>query len=443
MTKISGWFLLAVSLCMPLYAAPGKFKRTHPKAQNEYIVTLQPDALPTVREAAHALAKQYGGKVGHVYRRAINGFSVQMTEKQAIALSNNPAVASVEENGILQLSATMTDFTNVWHLDRIDPGQPAGTYTYCTTWHPSMQNPVTIYLFDTGVYAGHSEFLDPSWGPHPWNGNGRVSTGNNFGPEGPFIGGAADPSLCGAMNSGQNLFIHGTAVASAAVGATVGVAKNAYIFPVRLFGCNSNPTVATMINAIDYEVSEAGSGTTHIANFSMYQDNVPDQAALDSAINWMIDSGWIVVTSANNHNQDRCANQSPARVPRVITVGGTTNNPMDQRVNLGTPCPLVNGVPTNCGRGSNFGSCVDIFAPGFAIRTAALESPTAFQTRTDTAATSYASGIVSGVIARYIEQHPTATLTEVWNHLVATSDPVVIDGRSATNRLVRVTPECN
>lgn len=437
--SVAVWCLI-VTISMPVVAATNKMKRVPAKIQDEYIVRLLPSAGA---EAAEQLAHTYGGTLKHVYRKVFHGFLVKMSEASAKALANHPLVEVVEENGIVELAAPVTESTTQWNLDRIDQAFGTdGAYTFCTP-HASI-NPIKIYTFDTGMERDHPEFLPRAGYSHPWVRDYRVSeTGYNFANDGTAYDSAVRPA-CEA-------FTHGTAVASVAAGLRLGVAKNAYIIPVRVVDCSGIAAVGNVVQAIDYIIGEAGTMQTNVANFSLYQDSAPDQGAMDTAVNSLIDSGFVVVTSANNHNADRCAMQSPARVPRAITVAGTTNDPMDRRVALHSdPCPNIPGttIPTNCGRGSNFGTCVDVFAPGFAVETARWRGPNKTlpetETRTDTAATSYSAAIVSGVAARYLEQNPQATPEQVWTWIREHAIPnIVSDARSPNgNLLVNVVPEC-
>ncbi len=353
----------------------------------------------------------------------------------------------------MELSARATDAVapTEWAIDRIDQVSwyLDGTYTYCTTRHASLTdaNPVLVYVFDGGVDRDHSEFryLDGQVHNGDWY---RVAwTGYDFVFRSDY--GAIDPTYTppGQYGCGGASFIHGTAVASLIAGKYIGVDKQAFVVPVRVVGPCAGGFDALPLErvqeAIDYIIANAPLGRTHVANFSLFLEGDRAPSTIDTAINSMVARNIVVVTSANNQNEDRCAIQTPARVPAALTVGGTTNNPMDQRVR---DIVGLDGVTVT---GSNFGNCVDIFAPGYAIRTATVANGY-IAPRMDTAATSYSAALVSGAAARYLEQHPTATPTEVWNYLSYMSASLSTDDRSPNSRkplsmygrLLSVTPEC-
>ncbi len=445
-------FAVAVLLmlaCSTAVLGDAPIRRNKNKIPNQYLVMLKPELLPTLQTTANALALQHNGRVRLLFKRAFIGFSADLSDEQATLLARNPAVELVEENAHMEMSARATDFlaSTEWAIDRIDQVNPYldTTYTYCTTRNASLNddNPIFVYVFDGGVDRNHREFLyldGQVHGPDPY----RVAwTGFDF----VFHSqqGAIDPYYAppGQTNCGGESFVHGTAVASLIAGRYIGVDKQAFIQPVRVVGpCQNEMPVERLQEAIEYIIIHAPQGRTHVANFSLFLEGV-DPSTIDTAINNMIARNIVVVTSANNQDQDRCAIQTPARVPGAITVGGTTNNPMDQR---------VSGI-VGPGPGSNYGNCLDIFAPGFNIRTAAID-PNFIDRyapgRTDTAATSYSAALVSGAAARYLEQNPTATPAAVWNYLSNQSSSLVTDDRSPNSRkplaiygrLLNVVPEC-
>lgn len=449
-------FLLIVVMSSVLHAdAP--IRRNKNKIPNQYLVMLKSQFLPTLNATANMLAAEHSARVRLLFKHSFIGFSADISDEQAALLARNPAVELVEENANMELATTATDTvaSTEWAIDRIDQVSwyPDNRYTYCTTRHPSLSdvNPIFVYVFDGGVDRDHREFfyLDSLvHGPDPY----RVAwTGYDF----VFHSerGAIDPYYAppGQYGCGGESFIHGTAVASLIAGRYIGVDKQAFIQPVRVVGpCASgdaNLPTERVQEAIDYIIANAPVGRTHVANFSMFLQGDRAPSTIDTAVNNMIARNIVVVASANNQNQDLCAIQTPARVPAVITVGGTTNNPMDQRVR---DIVGLDGVTIT---GSNYGDCVDIFAPGFNIRTAAID-PNLIDRylpgRTDTAATSYSAALVSGAAARYLEQNPTATPVEVWDHLSYLAASLVTDDRSPNSRkplaqygrLLNVTPEC-
>lgn len=298
-----------------------------------------------------------------------------------------------------------------------------------------------MYVFDEGIRRTHDEFKYLDGQPRSW-GYYRVSAvGYNLVYDGHS---AVNPALH-----------HGTAVASLIGGRTVGVAKNAFFIPVRVVNSGGVVNAATALAGINTVIDEYVEGKPHVANFSFYID-AGDTTAFETALQSLVnDHGFVVVTSANNQHKDWCNTQTPARlgdnVDGIITVGGTTNDPMDQRIvkpswDGDTACGPHEAEPYNqtydCG--SNYGACIDIFAPGYNLLTAnnsADSGQSAFSTW-NIPATSFSSAIVAGAAARYLEQNPTASPGSVENYLKTMGSGVVTDHRSNTNKLLNVVPEC-
>lgn len=450
----NGLLCVLLVFCWPLFAREAKIQRSSSKIIGEYVVTLKQGVVPVV-ETAHALNLQHRGVLRRIYQHALSGFAVELTEEQALALSTNPAVDVVEENAIGEPSTVATEATSQWPLDRIDDWSAPGYYSYRTTFSPARAYPVVIRVFDTGVVRLHDQFryragVPPFW---PAGDQYRVAmrgwdfvepSGAPIGEQGGY--GAVSDNCGGASGTHS----HGTAVASIAAGLTYGAAKHAEIFPIRVFDCRTQTSLARVVAAIDETVAEASYGQTSVANFSFYFDSEPGQSALDTAIDRLIDRNIVVVAAANNHNANRCAYQSPARVPRAITVGATTNVPMDARAVVQPdpgPCPLDSiGRVTQCTAGSNFGPCLDVFAPGQNLTVATERAPAGAYVE-NRPATSYATGLVSGVVARFREQLPAATPADVLNYLRSQARNVVSNvphtTPATTTLLVTVRPEAN
>lgn len=441
MRELMAVVLLLISVST---VAEERFRRAPRKIDNEYVVTLRQDLAQSVVETSHALALGHRASVRRVFRHAIKGFAATMSEEQAIRMSRHPAVEFVEENAIGELSAICpasgtpckTELTNEWHLDRMDEWSPAGQYSFMTTFSPARTYPVIIYPFDTGIQRDHDDFKYREGVPKFWpTGDGyRVAfrgwdyvepQGGNVGEQGGY--GAVDYySVCPNIT---NSHTHGTFVASMAAGRQYGLARHAEIFPIRVVACRPASHLQRVVAAIDELVAEGSTSQTAVANFSLFFEVGAEPSALDAAINSLIARNIVVVTSANNHNADRCAVQTPARVPDAITVGATTNDPMDGRVSLSSE------------NGSNFGACVDFFAPGHNLRGANQYSPDGFRVETR-AATSYAAALVTGMVARFLEQFPNSTPAQVRAYLATQARPVVTNqGPGTTRNILTVRPE--
>lgn len=367
----------------PDVAQVTSFLRAARPVPGEYIVVLRDDpaalgASGGVEALSAELAAAHRGEVVHTYRAALRGFATRMPEAAARALSRDPRVAYVEENGEVSASATQTGAT--WGLDRVDQRDlPLNqAYTYNATGAG-----VNAYIVDTGILTGHTDF-----------------------------GGRASPGYT-AINDGrgsEDCNGHGTHVAGTVGGGRWGVAKGVRLYAVRVLGCNGSGTNAGVIAGIDWVAQNRV--LPAVANMSL---GGGASQAVDDAIARATAAGVTMVVAAGNENQNAC-NVSPARAPSAITVGSTTSS--DARSSF-----------------SNFGTCVDIFAPGSSITSAWYTSTTATNT---ISGTSMASPHVAGAAALYLEANPSASPAAVTTALTSNSTPnkVTSAGTGSPNRLL-------
>lgn len=389
MRKIFALLVLA-GLCAALFvsaptrtqAKKDKLRKSANKIENQYIVVLNDDVVgekgmfSIAPYIASELAVNHKGKVKQVFQHALNGFAVEMTEEEAIALSEDFRVAYVEEDSIVTLDATQTNAP--WGLDRIDQRNRPLNGTYVFNYTASN---VRAYVIDTGILTTHNDF------------GGRAA--NNFDA---FGGNGAD---CNG---------HGTHVAGTIGGATYGVAKGVQLRGIRVLNCQGSGTNSGVIAGVDWvrlnHVAPA------VANMSL---GGGISTALDTAVNNLSNAGVPIAVAAGNSNANAC-NSSPARAANAITVGSTTST--DARSSF-----------------SNFGTCLDLFAPGSSILSTWFTSNTATATLSGT---SMASPHVAGVAALYKGQNPSASSATVRNAIVngATTGVVTNPGTGSPNRLL-------
>ncbi len=332
-----------------------------------------------VDDTSDALADKFDGHVEHRYSAAVRGFSVRMTERQARRLSRDKRVSYVQQNHIYRASATQANPPS-YGLDRIDQRNLPLNNAYTSTTTASN---VTAYVIDTGIRTTHQDF------------GGRATSGIDT------VDNDSDASDCNG---------HGTHVAATIGGTRFGVAKAAKIVGVRVLNCEGEGSDASVIAGIDWVTRNAVKPA--VANMSL-GGNLND--ALDRAIRSSISSGVTYAVAAGNESVDACTS-SPARVGEAITVGATDQT--DARPDF-----------------SNFGRCVDLFAPGFQIQSASSSSDVATATLSGT---SMASPHVAGAAALYLSANPNATPQQVQTALTskATAGKVVDAGLLSPNKLL-------
>src|SRR5205814_7893300 len=337
-------------------ASAQEVQTTERAIPGQYIVVLNDDQTPraNVRPVVDGLARQFGARVTHVYENTIRGFAASMSATAAAALARNPRVRYIEQDSERFIVETQSGAT--WGLDRIDQrDRPLnGMYTYET----NAAN-VSVYVIDTGIRATHTEF------------GGRVST----------IGFTAVSDGNGTNDCNG----HGTHVSGTIGGATFGVAKSVTLHAVRVLDCSGSGSTSGVIAGVDWVT--ANRTLPAVANMSL---GGGASTALDDAVRRSVAAGVTYAIAAGNSNADACSS-SPARVSQALTVGSSTSD--DVRSSF-----------------SNFGTCVDLFAPGSRITSAWNTSDTATNT---ISGTSMATPHVAGVAALYLANDPGATPSTV------------------------------
>lgn len=353
--------------------------------KNQYIVILNKDAGPS-KDFAQNIAKQHAGKVLQSYDTVLKGFAIYLPDTAGAAfieaMKKNPHVLSVESDTIVNIDAT-TQSNPDWGLDRID--QKAlplnSTYSYLQTGSGT-----TAYIVDTGILSSHQEF------------SGRVLSGYTAISDG---------------NGTTDCNGHGTHVAGTVGGTTYGVAKNVNLVPIRILGCDGSGASSNVIAGLDWILKNGKKPA--VVNISL---GGATSSSLDSAVENLYNNGYVMVVAAGNSNTDACTS-SPARVSKAITVAATDNT--DTRASY-----------------SNYGSCVDIFAPGSQINSSWIGSNTATKILNGT---SMATPHVAGVVAEMLQSTPTASPQTISTNLLnQASSNVVKNPSGSPNRLLYKSP---
>ncbi|EXR42119.1 S8 family peptidase [Acinetobacter pittii] len=384
-------FLLAIALSHLTYAAPATTNSVLGSSEakgiikNQYIVILNKD-VGSSNEFAQGIAKQHGGKVLQTYDAVLKGFAIYLPDVAGTtfveAMKKNPKVVSVENDTIMKVDAT-TQSNPDWGLDRIDQKNLPldSAYSYLQTGSGT-----TAYIVDTGILSTHQQF------------SGRVLSGYTAISDG---------------NGTNDCHGHGTHVAGTVGGSTYGVAKNVSLVPIRILGCDGSGASSNVIAGLDWILKNGKKPA--VVNMSLGGEA---NASLDSAVENLFNNGYVMVVAAGNSNTDACSS-SPARVGKAITVAATDNT--DTRASY-----------------SNYGSCVDIFAPGNQINSSWIGSNTATKVLNGT---SMATPHVVGVVAEMLQSTPTVTPQTISTNLLnQASSNVVKNPSGSPNRLLYKSP---
>ena len=353
-------------------AAPSLKPATGASIAGRYIVVFKSGVQDVDGEVRH-LSARHGAGIRHTYKAALKGMAIELSDAKVAALRAEPSVAYVEQDQVMSINTTQSGAT--WGIDRVDQRNLplSGTYSY-----GADGTGVTVYIIDTGINFTHTEYA------------GRAFTGIDEVTAG---GTAAD---CNG---------HGSHVSGTVGGTVYGVAKQVKLVAVRVLDCSGSGSTSGVIAGIDWvtanRVLPAAANMSLGGGFS---------ASLNTAVENSIASGVVYGIAAGNSSADACT-FSPASAPSAITVGATD---------------ISDGFASF----SNFGTCVDINAPGVNITSAWIGSNTATNT---ISGTSMATPHVVGVAALYLQANPAATPLQARNALVSNGTPNVITSlRSGT-----------
>jgi subtilisin family serine protease len=373
-----------------------------PDSSSAFFVAAPPPTDSDVTATAIALTADYGGTFSLTWSDAVDGFLLNATEPQAIAMSQDSRVAFVQQEGAIAVGSPDTDPILMgppdplddrnpqpnasWGLDRIDQHQlPLDNYY----GYLSDGEGVTAYVIDTGILPTHYEFRERAFAIYD----------------------AVDREGSGVDCNG-----HGSHVAGTIGGRKYGVAKKVRLFGVRVLNCQGTGTWSNVIDGVNFVTwhSRHSGQQSFPALANMSLAGATNRAA-DAAVRNSIRAGVTYVVAAGNGSGDVTA-YSPAGVLEAITVGAT--NRQDSRAEF-----------------SNYGSILDLFAPGVSITSAWIGND---QMQATATGTSMASPHVAGVVAQYLQRHPSASPAEVRSALIgnSTTGVVINPGQETPNRLL-------
>lgn len=370
---------LALSLIPLALARPSEFRRRDEPAPiirrsdataipDKYIVVMNPSQGVSIKSTLNTMDV----KADHVYDSpSFRGFSGELTEEKLATLQDDPSVSFIEQDAVIQITESQSGAP--WGLARISSQEPGGS-TY--TFDSSAGEGTCAYIIDTGIYAEHNDF------------GGRATFLKNFAGDGDDTDGNG----------------HGTHVAGTIGGTTYGVAKKTKLFGVKVLDADGAGSNSAVIAGMDFVASEASSADCpngSVANMSLGGSR---SSAVNAAAAALVDAGVFLAVAAGNESQD-AENSSPASEPSVCTVGATDNR-------------------DNMSDFSNYGSVVDIFAPGTDITSAWIGGSSQSST---ISGTSMASPHVAGLGA-YLLGLGSQSPSSLCSYIAETANTGVLSG---------------
>lgn len=366
-------FILALSITVGATSSMAAYA----DIRSTYIVMPNDGSASEVRALIASLGEYPEAQLAQVD----NLFIVELLPEDVAKIAASSAVAFIEQDTPVSTAGSQNP-TPSWGLDRVD-GSSDGSYNFSD----QSGEGVIAYVFDTGVAGDHPDLV------------GRVSQGFD---------------AFGANQANKDCHYHGTHVAGTIAGSEFGVAKKASVVPLKVLDCNGSGSITGVIRAINWTIANHPAGTPAVANFSLGGGR---SAGFNAAIASLVESGITTVVAAGNERTDACT-RSPASTIEAITVGATDR--FDTRSSF-----------------SNFGECVDLFAPGSAIVSADARN---YTRPVALSGTSMAAPHVAGISALILGQSPTALPEQVEAALFELSQPGVVNNSQTLrgNRLANI-----
>jgi len=343
----------------------------------QYLVTFV-DTVSDVPGLARRLAAQHGTDTLATWTAAIKGFAVRIPDQAVDALRKNPNVKSIEQDAVVGVEGSGTQSAAPWSLDRLDQLRMPlnGTYSYA-----SDGAGVNVYIIDSGVRTTHRDLAGRAFGAFT-----AIADGNGT----------------------DDCLGHGTGVADVVAGSTYGVAKAAKVYAVRVVDCSGNSAYSALVSGIDWVTKNRV--LPAVANVSIAGST---SSTVNTAVENSIAAGVVYTVAAANYSADAC-NYSPASARSALTVAASTRD-------------ITSSYDVQASY-SNYGPCVDLYAPGSAIRSATNTSDTA---TTVWSGTSFASPHVAGVAALYLSANPSASPSQVASAILGSAGTNLVGSAGA------------